>query len=76
MECILISNPPITHLWCGYSHFHAIAGLRIRPELPRGGTSRKGILTQGSQSLTMTLWQELGENGNWQQSMGIPDQTF
>lgn len=29
----------------GYLHFHAIEGLRSRPELPRDGASRKGILT-------------------------------
>lgn len=38
-----------------YSHFHAIVGLRTIPELPRDRGSRKGILTQDIQSLTMTL---------------------
>lgn len=31
----------------GYLHFHAIAGLRSRPELPRNGASRKGFLNSG-----------------------------
>lgn len=48
--CIYIksTNHPLA---MGHSHFQAIERLRVRPELPRNGAIRKGILTLDSQPL-------------------------